>query len=815
MASEKDSLSSRRTEHDFFHVNLPMYPITNFFHGGASSLLRYNDSYLCGPWYIRYRYEGNSEVIIPKESLIDYGMHFIRLLEEGDVEFTETLYRQYSSIAPLADRLQEINYAEVLYDRIPEKSEFYDEYAELFPWVIGVAYVMDVAFESYVSEHHIDLSDVKIPGESFIAREERELRQIARMDDGVEKDEKLRDHAALYSFILSDYKGYHPTGLAYFTDRLSGLMEGGTVDEPGEIGRPETMPEWIGFATHIRDERKRCNMLFNVLYCRYLKRECDIYGIRYEQAVMLSPDEFERQKKSGHLSEYPGERLIRTSHETGFTDITEEEWEKLSTSAFNDSLSGVTASKGRASGPVRVVMGRDDFDKVEEGDILVASMTRPEYAPILRKAAAIVTNEGSVTCHAAIVSRELGIPCIIGTQNATRILKDGDLVEVDADQGIVRKLSEREHATKEGTDKKFVVPMTGEYDLAPIYWNALIQTSPLVSELYGKTFPVEYNFFSEGKMNVVIPEKDWEEVGALVAERLFSENGFYEQIARSTEEAKKEVLSFLAEMEKRDLEVTSDRDLFGLAERVRDLFMRYDAASVFYRFVAKEPFVKRVSTALGIPAEDLDALSLPEQENHPTRMEREILEVSLDHDPNVNAAVRRLVRRYYWIPFGYDGPSVLDEEYFADRINENRVRRKTIPERLEAMNRHEHDTRQRSEYLAKQYLADRKAKQWITILRTMAIWTDERKMLEYQLCYEYGNVLKELSARFGIPIKNLKFLFTEELAGLKTNIEHLKRTSEERMNGECMTVARGGKVRIATDTEKELVKNVINRGGRK
>jgi pyruvate,water dikinase len=67
-------------------------------------------------------------------------------------------------------------------------------------------------------------------------------------------------------------------------------------------------------------------------------------------------------------------------------------------------------------------------------------MTRPEYMPAILKAAAIIADEGGITCHAAIVSRELGIPCIVGTKIATQALKDGDLVEVDADKGIVKIL---------------------------------------------------------------------------------------------------------------------------------------------------------------------------------------------------------------------------------------------------------------------------------------------------------------------------------------------------------------------------------------
>ena len=85
-------------------------------------------------------------------------------------------------------------------------------------------------------------------------------------------------------------------------------------------------------------------------------------------------------------------------------------------------------------------MSFDEIPKMQKGEILVASMTRPEYVPAMKKAVAIVTDEGGLMSHAAIVSRELGIPCIVGTKIATSTLKTGDIVEVDADKGIVRKI---------------------------------------------------------------------------------------------------------------------------------------------------------------------------------------------------------------------------------------------------------------------------------------------------------------------------------------------------------------------------------------
>ncbi len=75
------------------------------------------------------------------------------------------------------------------------------------------------------------------------------------------------------------------------------------------------------------------------------------------------------------------------------------------------------------------------------GDILVTTMTRPDFMQLMRKAKAVVTDEGGIICHAAIVSRELGIPCIIGTKNATKILNTGDQIEMDLKTGIIKKIS--------------------------------------------------------------------------------------------------------------------------------------------------------------------------------------------------------------------------------------------------------------------------------------------------------------------------------------------------------------------------------------
>ena len=101
---------------------------------------------------------------------------------------------------------------------------------------------------------------------------------------------------------------------------------------------------------------------------------------------------------------------------------------------------GSTAYPGKAQGTVRVINAAQDIHKMKHGDILVSVATTPAIVSAMKKAAAIVSDEGGLTCHASIVSRELEIPCVVGTGVATQSLKDGDTVEVDASKGTVTKL---------------------------------------------------------------------------------------------------------------------------------------------------------------------------------------------------------------------------------------------------------------------------------------------------------------------------------------------------------------------------------------
>ena len=154
--------------------------------------------------------------------------------------------------------------------------------------------------------------------------------------------------------------------------------------------------------------------------------------------------EFKRRKKAVSFS-YIENNKIKTDWLLGkeADEVIEFFKQKKRHLKGSNVLCGFVASVGKGSkviqGKVRIVIdpAKDIF---HEGEILVTGMTRPEFVPLMRKARAIITNEGGITTHAAIVSRELGVPCIIGTKIATDILKSGDNVQLDLKDGTVKVL---------------------------------------------------------------------------------------------------------------------------------------------------------------------------------------------------------------------------------------------------------------------------------------------------------------------------------------------------------------------------------------
>ncbi|MCX6804077.1 MAG: PEP-utilizing enzyme, partial [Candidatus Diapherotrites archaeon] len=164
-----------------------------------------------------------------------------------------------------------------------------------------------------------------------------------------------------------------------------------------------------------------------------------------EYVQWVSPEEIKKRLGAHNLKSDFGKQCLVYSLQGKAKIAYSEDFLSLRDKILNikphiSEISGSIAFKGKAIGMVKVIMPNDP-KRINLGEILVTKMTTPDFVPLMSKCAAIVTDEGGVTSHAAIISREFKKPCIVGTQYATKILKTGDMVEVDAEKGIVKKLA--------------------------------------------------------------------------------------------------------------------------------------------------------------------------------------------------------------------------------------------------------------------------------------------------------------------------------------------------------------------------------------
>jgi len=141
------------------------------------------------------------------------------------------------------------------------------------------------------------------------------------------------------------------------------------------------------------------------------------------------------------IKRHKGVAVFYKGHnQTILSGLNYKQLQKVLVDKTSKEFKGVVAFKGVVRGRVRIVFDPFKVENFKRGDILITGMTRPEFLPLMKVAGAFVTDAGGLLSHAAIVARELKKPCILSTETATKVFKDGDLVEVDANMGVVRKL---------------------------------------------------------------------------------------------------------------------------------------------------------------------------------------------------------------------------------------------------------------------------------------------------------------------------------------------------------------------------------------
>jgi pyruvate, water dikinase len=233
------------------------------------------------------------------------------------------------------------------------------------------------------------------------------------------------------------------------------------------------------------------------------------YGILLEDHYGGRPQDIEFAIENGKI------KILQTR---AITTSVKRQVEKFIELKGRQLLKGIGASPGAASGRVRIITDNKELTRIENGDIIVTTMTSPDLVPSMSNSAAIITDLGGRTCHAAIVSREMGIPAVVGTQEATRILKEGQEITVDAYNGVVY----------EGKFNLDIVPAEQE--------QAISVGGPLPSSTTRTRTKIKVNLAFSQRLEEIEPKVDG--VGLLRIEHMVAQSGVHP--ARLIKDGRKE-----------------------------------------------------------------------------------------------------------------------------------------------------------------------------------------------------------------------------------------------------------------------------------
>ncbi|GEM_PF-94993 len=454
----------------------------------------------------------------------------------------------------------------------------------------------------------------------FTAKEDAQQRSVqwAKLYDA----QALKKHKMAHDKILSDYRKFLKQehkylGIAfrklhdYFAELLPLIL---VAIEIPEYAKNDVDKEVIDICMIIRKENEDVYKIgFDAqkeLLQKLEKNEKIIAGsLSYLTAV-----EFESFITNRHLPNNLDKRkefVLVKEHVSGIEVFYEKSKlkefcleEEHETREINE-IKGTTAYKGKTQGRIKIIRLIEDAKGLQEGDVLVASMTDPRYVPIMKKAAAIITDEGGITCHAAIVSRELKKPCIIGTKIATKILKDGDLVEVDATHGIVKIIKTKSPIIS--ADKKQLSQIT----LQPYtYYQRCFQwKGGGLPFLFSDIFMGHYKTLeclitlSHGIWTNFLPNKVVEQT-LEDGKKLISNTQAFESYKTTFENYKKECSTFFEKIiKKHDV---SQEELKKLLVYFSKLFYFYSKTEFFYVDKAFEHAKKHKETAQSL--EKFDAI---------------------------------------------------------------------------------------------------------------------------------------------------------------------------------------------------------------
>jgi phosphohistidine swiveling domain-containing protein len=405
------------------------------------------------------RFQGSHlYAFLPRKELVRVGNKITRELLRGDDSFLKIFKKVYGEIKTNVDVCLEAR----------KNNEYENLDKWWFPTQITLSHVGQILFSfDYPLDDYLRNLQKESPQDFEILSKYIQAKKPSFIDEANDRLLRLnrkypKDFDKVYAIFMSEfgwfqnsYKGVFKINKLWLKKHLAEIKKekpkNRTKTKIKLPKRYKLLAETAKLGIIFRDDKKKLLLIAAELMETWLKDVCRKNSWKFEELRLLTVDEV--LELLGVKKEYlvqakkyaqKKERLGLLTP-VGYKKVPKDLWEKVYALNLGDGkvkeIKGVVANKGRYQGIAKIITNiKKDGHKLKKGDVLVTSMTRPEYLPLMKKAGAFVTDEGGITSHASIVAREMNKPCIIGTRIATKVLKDGDIVEVDANKGIIKIL---------------------------------------------------------------------------------------------------------------------------------------------------------------------------------------------------------------------------------------------------------------------------------------------------------------------------------------------------------------------------------------
>lgn len=408
-------------------------------------------------YFLNYFHDGQLEAYIPQAPLIKTGEKVINELLAGNDSFIkefDVVHQELKDAIKLCLKTRKNkDYQNLKKWWLPTQKALSAASGILF----GFDYALDEFLKNKGQEDPKELksitSNIRANKKSFIRQAQEKILKLKKIYNG-NWDKIFPKFIEEYGWFQNSYKGKFQITkewLMNFSKQKEAIDH--KNKKPKLDKKYRLLAEAASQAIIFRDDKKKLLLLAVDLIDTWGHELCAKEEWPFNELKWLSMDEIIKILDKGNLKILNKAKKCSKNKtrygvmiEDGFLEVTSKLWIDVE-NFFYQNRAGVKEIKGMVGNSKKIIKGkvRVIFDPkisdIKRGDILVTSMTRPEFLPLMQKASAFITDEGGITCHAAIVAREMNKPCIIGTKIATKILHDGDLVELDASKGIIKILN--------------------------------------------------------------------------------------------------------------------------------------------------------------------------------------------------------------------------------------------------------------------------------------------------------------------------------------------------------------------------------------